>query len=102
MVLLDQAERLLAIGRLVHGEALMQLQLLGQRPAQRIVVIDDQHLLDGRHHESFATPAAARPSLPSGHAMSRSLRSSKLPMDLLAGPATQLRIVADRARPQPI
>ncbi len=64
MVLLDQAERLLAIGRLMHGEALMQLQLLGQRPAQRIVVIDDQHLLDGRHHESFATPAAARPSLP--------------------------------------
>src|SRR5690606_27044475 len=54
-MLLDQIQCARAIGRLEGHEAFVPLQLLGQRYAQRLVVVDDQHLLLAGH------PAAPRP-----------------------------------------
>ena len=65
MVLLDQLQSTRAVLGLVRHEALVQLQLFGQRGAQGVVVIHDQDLLVVGHggsssHHAAGTGLAAR------------------------------------------
>ncbi len=54
MLLLGDVERLGGGLRLGDRELLVQLQLLGQRMAQRRIIIDDQYLATRRHLPSSA------------------------------------------------
>ena len=56
MVILDDLERALAVLGLEGDEAFVQLELLGERAAQRLVVVDDQDLLAVGHRGPRLSP----------------------------------------------